>query len=111
MWRRAHRRRELTDLTSIGPGSSTFPGRGGCCDVDEPGLSVALDGGSSISGGAANRQTARRGRPAEEVQGGPRLACRQLVGAQDAGVPVGAVLRRAVLRRVVDVNDAEPLGV
>src|SRR5690554_699655 len=38
---------------SIGPGGSTLTLAGGCCDVYEPGLSVALDGGSSIcpSGG------------------------------------------------------------
>jgi hypothetical protein len=28
----------------IGPGISTGPRRGGCCDVNEPSLSVALDG-------------------------------------------------------------------
>src|SRR4051812_43928969 len=36
--------------SSIGPGISTRTrGRGGCCDVEEPGLSVAPDGDSTLT--------------------------------------------------------------
>src|SRR5690606_507034 len=94
---------------SIAPGGSTLSLAGGCCDVIEPGLSVALDGGSSIGpwGARCARNVYVSRRPGVITRRGIR---REAAGsAGDGGVRV-QVVRDGELREGV-LDDAEELDV
>jgi len=64
----------------IGPGISTGPRWGGCCDVNEPGLLVALDVGSNATAGELHASSSERRFSARETSRSALCGARQTKG-------------------------------